>query len=178
MYALSRELIGTRKPSSSYPVFLFEQFVWFKLKAVQEGRSFEIATSENFLETFLGSNFEEQNLLCELYLHEMACPMDRHSNPVPFAGDVQLRAFASFVSNHVQWERSFQTFSHNEAHTNLWICSEPQNPGILLAQYRSFLSSPSQAQHIMNLQEEVISTCTKSISRKQQVALEGSKNRW
>ena len=27
MYALSWELIGTRKPSSSYPVFLFEQFV-------------------------------------------------------------------------------------------------------------------------------------------------------
>ena len=143
MYALSQELMGTRKPSSSYPVFLFEKFVWFKLKAVQEGRSFEITTSENFLETFFGSNFEEQNLLCELYLHEMACPLDHHSNPVPFAGDVQLRAFASFVSNHIQWERSFQTFSHNEAHTNLWIRSEPQNPGILLAQYRNFLSSPS-----------------------------------
>ena len=151
MYDLSRELISTRKPSSSYPVFLFEQFVWFKLKAVQEGRLFEIATSEKILETFLGSNFEEQNLLCELYLHEMACPMDRHSNLVPFAGDVQLRAFASFVNNHVQWERYFQTFSHNEAHTNLWIRSEPQNPGILVARYKGFLSSPSQAQHIMNL---------------------------
>ena len=34
MYALSQELMGTRKPSSSYPVFLFEQFVWFNLKAV------------------------------------------------------------------------------------------------------------------------------------------------
>ena len=101
MYALSQELIGTRNPSSSYPVFLFEQFVWFKLKIVQEGRSFEITTSENFLETFFGSNFEEKNLLCELYLHEMAFPLDRHSNPVPFAGDVQIRSFASFVSNHV-----------------------------------------------------------------------------
>ena len=30
MYTLSRELMGTRKPSSSYPVFLFEQFVWLK----------------------------------------------------------------------------------------------------------------------------------------------------
>ena len=178
MYDLSRELIGTRKPSSSYPVFLFEQFVWFKLKAVQEGRLFEIATSEKFLETFLGSNFEEQNLLCELYLHEMACPMDRHSNPVPFAGDVQLRAFASFVNNHVQWERSFQTFSHNEGYANLWIRSEPQNPGILLARYKNFLSIPSQEQHIMKLQEEVISTCTKSISRQQQVALDGSRHRW
>ena len=88
VYALSRELIGTRKPPSSYPVFLVKQFVWFKLKAVQEGRSFEIATSEKILETFLGRNFEEKNLLCELYLHEMVCPLDRHSNPVPFAGDV------------------------------------------------------------------------------------------
>ena len=90
MYALSQELMGTRNPSSSYLVFLFEQFVWFKLKAVKERRSFEIATSAKFLETLFGSNFEDQNLLCELYLHEMTCPLDRHSNLVPFAGDVQL----------------------------------------------------------------------------------------
>ena len=88
MYALSQELLGTRVPSSSYPVFLFEQFVWFKLRAMKEGRSFEIATSAKNLETFLRSNFEDQNLLCELYLHEMACPLDHHSNPVPFSGDV------------------------------------------------------------------------------------------
>ena len=143
MYALSQELLGTRMPSSSYPIFLFEQFVWFKLKAVKEGRSFEITTSTKFLETFFGSNFEDQNMLCELYLHEMACPLDRHSNPVPFAGDVQLRYFAYFVSNHAQWERYFQTFSHNEAHTNLWIRSEPQNLGILLAQYKGLLSCPT-----------------------------------
>ena len=88
MYALSQELLGTRVPSSSYLVFLFEKFVCFKLRVVKEGRSFEITTSAKFLETFFGSNFEDQNLLCELYLHEMACPLDRHSNPIPFAGDV------------------------------------------------------------------------------------------
>ena len=121
MYALSQELLGTRVPSSSYPVFLFEQFVWFKLRAVKEGRSFEIRTAEKILKTFLRSNFEDQNLLCELYLHEMACPLNRHSNPVSFSRDVQLRAFASFVSNHAQWERSFQTFSHNESPSNLWV---------------------------------------------------------
>ena len=164
MYALKEEFLGTRVPSSSYHVFLFEQFVWFKLRAMKEGSSFEITTSEKNLENFLRSNFEDQNLLCELYLHEMAFPLDHHSNPVPFARDVQLRAFASFVSNHAQWERYFQKFSHNEAHTNLWIQSEPQNPGILFARYKSFLSSPPQAQYIMRFQEEVISTCTKYIS--------------
>ena len=88
MYALSQKLLGTRVPSSSYPVFLFEQFVWFKLRAMKEGRSFEITTSAKFLETFLRSSFEDQNLLCELYSHEMACPLDLHSKPVPFLGDV------------------------------------------------------------------------------------------
>ena len=68
---------------------------------MKEGRSYEIETSVKFLETFLGINFEDQNLLCELYLNEMACPLDHHLNPVPFSGDVQLRDFASFVSNHV-----------------------------------------------------------------------------
>ena len=88
MFALSQELLGSRVPFSSYPVFLFEQFVWFKLRAMKEGRSFEITTSAKFWEIFLRSNFKDQNLLCELYLHEMACPLDRHSNPIPFSGDV------------------------------------------------------------------------------------------
>ena len=88
MYALSQELLGTRVPSSSYPIFLFEQFIWFKLRGLKEGRSFEIKTSAKFLETFFRSNFEDQNLLCELYLHEMDFPLYRHSNPLSFLGDV------------------------------------------------------------------------------------------
>ena len=101
LYTLSQELLGTREPSSSYPVFLFEQLIWFKLKVVKEGRPYEIATSAKFLETFLETDFVEHNLLCELYLHELACPLDRHSNLAPFLGDVQLRSFAFFFSNHV-----------------------------------------------------------------------------
>ena len=101
LYTLSQELLGTRVPSSSYTVFLFEQFIWFKLRAVKERRPYEIETLAKFLETFLKSDFEDQNLMCQLYLHELAFPLDCHSNPVPFSGDVQLRDFSSFVSNHV-----------------------------------------------------------------------------
>ena len=35
LYTLSQELLGTRVPSSSYPVILFEQFIWFKLRVVK-----------------------------------------------------------------------------------------------------------------------------------------------
>ena len=125
LYTLSQESLGNRVPSSSYHVFLFERFIWFKLRVVKQGRPYEIVTSTKFLEKFLESDFEEHNLLCELYLHELAFPLDCHSNPIPFSSDVQLRAFASFVINHVQLERYFQAFSHNEAHSNFWIRSEP-----------------------------------------------------
>ena len=45
LYTLSQELLSTGAPYPSYPVFLFEQFIWFKLKAVKEGRPYEMATS-------------------------------------------------------------------------------------------------------------------------------------
>ena len=80
--------MGTIVPSSSYPLFLFKHFIWFKLKAIKEGIPYEIATLAKFLETFLASDFIEQNLICELYLHELSCPLDHYSNPTPLLGDV------------------------------------------------------------------------------------------
>ena len=98
------------------------------------------------------SSFTEQNLLCELYLDEMACPMDSRSNPVPYLGDVQLRAFASFVNNHVQWENVFHTISRNETSSNLWIRSEPQSPRFLLTLHGTRLTSLMKTQQLMELQ--------------------------
>ena len=66
LYTLSQKLLSTRVPSPSYPVFLFEQFIWFKLKAVKQGRPYEMETSAQFLQTFMEINFVEKNLLCEL----------------------------------------------------------------------------------------------------------------
>ena len=86
LYILSRELMISRAPSPSCPVFLYEQFTWFKLKALKEGRPYEVASSDKFLETFMKRSFTEQNILCKLYLHEMVCPLDRHSNPTPHLG--------------------------------------------------------------------------------------------
>ena len=107
VYNLSQELMISIPPYPSYPVFMYEQFTWFKLKALKERRPYEVASSAHFLDTFMERKFTKNNLLCEIYFHEMACPLDHHSNPTPYLGDVQLRAFATFVSNHVQWEDSF-----------------------------------------------------------------------
>ena len=83
MHILSQELMSSRAPSPSYPVFLYEQFTWFKMKELKEGRPYEVASSDQFLETFMKSSFTKKNLLCQLYLHEMVFPLDRYSNPSP-----------------------------------------------------------------------------------------------
>ena len=124
------------------------------------------------------SSFNEQNLLYKLYLYEMACPMDIHSNPSPYLGDVQLRAFASFVNNHVQWENVFHIISQNEARSNMWIRSEPQSPQVLLTLHGRRLTSPTKTHQLMELQEKVISTGFNHISKQQHLSLEGNKHRW
>jgi hypothetical protein len=149
-----------------------------KLKSLQEGRPYQLLIPSQFLETFLSSSFLEQHLLCELYLHNMACFGDSSSNPIPYAVDVQLRAFASFVNNHVQWEDAFQTISRNEASANLWIRSEPQSPRALIINHGRCFLSPPKTQHLKKMQEKVISTCVDLISKQQHLALEGSKHRW
>ena len=53
------KIIGYQSTILLLPVFLFEQFIWFKLRAVKEGRSYEMETSAKFLETFMGSDFED-----------------------------------------------------------------------------------------------------------------------
>ena len=178
LYTLPQELMSSRYPSPSYPIFLYEQLTLFKLKALKEGRPYKLASSAQFLETFMERSFTEQNLLCELDLHKMACPMHLHSNPYRYLGYVQLRAFSSFISNHVQCDSSFQTISQNEANFNFWIWSEPQSPRLVFTLQEHRLKSSIKTQQLVKLQEQVISTYVDQISRHQHLDLEGSKHRW
>ena len=97
------------------------------------------------MDTFIKNDFSDQNLLCELFLHERACPMDAHSNPVPYLGDIQLRAFTSFVTNHMHWWSAIQTIQNNEETSTLWVRSEPQSPTSLRIRHMRQLQSPKKA---------------------------------
>ena len=121
LYTLSQEFISFIAPYPSYLVFLYEKLTLFKLKSLKKGRPYQLTPSAQFLETFMERSFTEQNLLCEFYLHEMDFPMDLHSNLAPYLRVVQLKAFAIFFNNHMQWESAFQTISQNEDNSNIWI---------------------------------------------------------
>ena len=42
LYALFQEIMSFRAPSPSYQVFLYEQLTLFKLKALKEGRPYQL----------------------------------------------------------------------------------------------------------------------------------------
>ena len=93
--------MATRKPSVNYSLFLSERLVYFQLKAIKDGRPHELLTAEHFVKTFSEASESDQHLLCELYLHNEAMPKNRRTNLTPIVGDVQIRAFVSFLANQL-----------------------------------------------------------------------------
>lgn len=104
IFELVQILLATRKPSFNYSVLLAECITFLQIKAVRDGRTHEVSTSHQFIETFAAASISEQNLLCELYLHNEAMPEDRKFNLIPVASDIQIRALVSFMANQLTWK--------------------------------------------------------------------------
>ena len=114
MFELFQRLLAIRKPSFNYATFLRERLTFLQIKAVREGRPHQVVTSEQFMQTFAEAPKNDQNLLCELYLHNEAMSEERNMNILPVVGDTQLRAFISFLANQLTWQNAFISAQHNE----------------------------------------------------------------
>ena len=139
MFSLVQKLLATRKPSLNYSLFLSERLVYFQLKAIKDRRPHELLTAEQFVKTFAKAPASDQNLLCELYLHNEAMPDNRKVNLNPIVGDIQIREFVSFLANQITWQPAFIASRHNEDNRLLWIRPKPSNPAIFVAEYHRFL---------------------------------------
>jgi hypothetical protein len=94
-------LMATRKPSCNYSLFLMERLTWFQIKSIIEGKSYKVIQSTDFVKTFLAASIRDHHLLCEAYFYNEAIPENRLLNINPLVGDVQLRAFTSFLLNQI-----------------------------------------------------------------------------
>ena len=50
------------------------------------------------------------NLLYELFLHNLAVPDNRDWNPLPYVGDIQLRALMSWIQNEISRENQVHQY--------------------------------------------------------------------
>lgn len=121
IFDLVQRVLATRKPFFNYAVFLRERLAFLQIKAIRDGRPYQVATPDQFIETFTEAPNNDQNLLCELYLHNEAMPEDRKMNILPLAGDIQIRDFISFLANQLTWKNAFMLATHNEQNCLLWI---------------------------------------------------------
>jgi len=73
---------------------------------MKEDRLCKFDSIISFLKTFFQSSLAKEHILHELYLHDFIFWGERKFNLSPYGGDIQLRAFTSFVSNQAKWKTS------------------------------------------------------------------------
>jgi len=78
---------------------LRERLAFLQIKAIKDGRPHQVSTPQQFIETFAKAPNSDQNLLCELYLHNEAMLEDKKISLLPLVGNIQIRAFISFLGN-------------------------------------------------------------------------------
>jgi hypothetical protein len=177
-FDLMQKLLATRKPSCNYSLFLMERLIWFQIKSIIEGKPHEVISSADFIKTFVAASTRDQHLLCEAYFHNEAIPENRLLNINPLVGDVQLRAFTSFLLNQIIWQGDFSAAKSNEDNRLLWIRPEPQRAATFISQYYAFLKQPGVTEHVQQLQSEVIQDCERIIRSIEIPALQANNLFW
>jgi hypothetical protein len=102
-----------------------ERLTWFQIKSIIEGKPHAVLHPADFFKTFVAASTRDQHLLCEAYFHNEAIPKNRLLNINPLVGDIQIRAFTSFLYNQILWQDEFLATMHNEDNRLLWIRPEP-----------------------------------------------------
>jgi hypothetical protein len=177
-FDMMQKLMATRKPSCNYSLFLMERLIWFQIKSIIEGKPHEVISSADFIKTFVAASTRDQHLLCEAYFHNEAIPENRLLNINPLVGDVQLRAFTSFLLNQIIWQGDFSAAKNNEDNRLLWIRPEPQRAATFISQYYAFLKQPGVTEHVQQLQSEVIQDCERIIRSIEIPALQANNLFW
>jgi hypothetical protein len=178
IFDLLHSLIATRKPSCNYSLFLVERLIWFQIKSLVEGKPYEVIEPTDFVKTFLAASIKDQHLLCEGYFHNEAIPENRRLNINPLVGDVQLRAFTSFLYNQILWQSNFSTVSNNEDKKLLWIRPEPERAARFISEYYEVLKKSGVTEHVQQLQSAVLQECQQSISNIEIPALQANNLMW
>jgi hypothetical protein len=132
----------------------------------------------DFVKTFLAASIKDQHLLCEGYFHNEAIPENRRLNINPLVGDVQLRAFTSFLYNQILWQSNFSMVSQNEDKKLLWIRPEPERAARFISEYYEVLKKPGVTEHVQQLQSAVLQECQQSISNIEIPALQANNLMW
>lgn len=115
-------------PSPICAIFLREQFLNYQMTCIMRDRSPLLNEPLDFSQDFHSSHAAIQNLLCELFLHNLEVPNDRVCNPLLYVGDIQLRALMSWIQNEISWESQAKVYRELEEEIPLYLRLEAKDP--------------------------------------------------
>jgi hypothetical protein len=92
MFNLAQEVVAFLPPTSCYSLFLHERFLLFCMESIKNEISYKIENGVQFLQIMRHHDVPTQHLMCQFYLNGYLLRLDRDFNPVPYVGDIHLRA--------------------------------------------------------------------------------------
>lgn len=99
--------------------------------------------------------------MCELYMDGFNLEMEQKFNVGPFLGDIQLRAFVSFMLNQMKWDLSSTTFKANQAACPLKIREEHFYANAIIWDHNKFLEKHDHAWLVQETKQWCIITCAR-----------------
>ena len=154
--SLYNDVLAYRAPAKNYALFLLEQYLRLKIKAVRAGAPIQINTVNDFIDCCKHYGVKVQRLLCEFYLHNLVLDQENDLNPGPFVGDIQLQAFVSFGVNQLKWLRAYNTFQRQENSLDLWVRDEPRDLVLLCRAHRNLMRTPCVMETLGPMHEDLI----------------------
>jgi len=76
-------------------------------------------------------------------MHNYLLMEHKNENILPFVRDMQLQALISFAQNHIQWQKTCNTYEYNEENCDLWVQGEPKNAFTTFDRHNKFSKQPN-----------------------------------
>lgn len=105
-------------------------------------------------------------------MHGFILEMEHKFNVGPFLGNIQLRAFVSFVLNQMKWDLAFTTFKANQVACPLKIREDYFHANAIIQDHNKFLDKHDRARLVQETKEWCIIISRRQILEYKNHALE------
>jgi len=150
-------------PSQIYSIFLKSQMASLHVCALVAGASCYINFVDQFLALYNIMGEEDKNILCDLYQFDMVMTWHTEWDPNPYVGDVNIRAFTSFMQNKIEWNKSMSFVDRIENTEGVKLIGEP-TPTKLFEERIEIMKSTTFVATLESNQKETLSFCENWIS--------------
>jgi hypothetical protein len=178
MFNLVQEVMACRPPASCYSLFLHERFLLFCMESIKNEISYKIEDGVQFLRIMRHHDVPTQHLMCEFYLHGYLLRLDREFNPVPYVGDIHLRALTSYTFNQISWQKAFNTFESNQVTKPFIVRGEHERSVTMFTKHNTFLGIEGNRDRMLRTQNWCLDLCVKQLVTFQDEALDCCQKRW